>query len=136
MINHLAALRTALAPLGYTTHLIWAAEVTSQYLVLTGPAWGNDDELPVCGLSDAFQTDVRITAVTGTPEGVGTMLTRVRALLSPARAWTRVPLADRDVWTRFERSEFITVDQDTTITGTGRHPAVGVNTYRLTSEPT
>ena len=135
MIAHLAAVKTHLGPLGYTAHLVWAPEVTGQYLVLGGRAWERPRESPLSGLTDDLDTDLRITAVTGTPEGASIMLARVRALLSPQLDETRVPMAGRDVRVRFERSEFLTVDQDQVITGTSRHPAVGVDTYRLTSQP-
>ena len=37
--------------------------------------------------------------------------------------------------TRWERSEFVDVDPTVTIAATNKHPALGVDTYRLTSEP-
>ena len=135
MIEHLKALQASLAPLEYPTHLLWAAEVSGQYLVLGSPAWSRPSDLPLCGASDDLDTDVRITAVTGTPEGVLTMLRRVRELWSPHLRPSRVPMAGRDARIRFERSEFVTVDQDLTIPNTNRHPGVGVDTYRLVSQP-
>jgi hypothetical protein len=135
MIEHLKAIKAALDPLGYTTHLVAAAEVTGQYLVLGGRSWDRPDEMPVCNTTDSLVTDWRLTAVAGTPEGVGTMLRRARELLSPQLAPSRIPMAGRDVRVWFERGEFIGVDRDTVNTTTGRHPAYGVDTYRLTSEP-
>ncbi len=71
----------------------------------------------------------------GTPAGVEVMLRRVRGLLSPGRSWVRLTVPDRSAETKFARSEFIGVDDSTTITGTDRHPGVGVDSYRLISEP-
>lgn len=135
MITHLTAVKDHLASLSYLTHLVWAPTVTSQYLVLNGAGWNQPEDLPLCGLSEVLDTDLRVTAVAGTPEGADIMLRRVRAILSPLMAITRVPLAGRDLRVRFERSEFLTVDQDQVITGTNRHPALGVDTYHLTSQP-
>ena len=92
--------------------------------------------MPVCGATDALDTDVRIKAVTGTPDGVAIMLNRIRVRMSPQLLPRLVPMTGRAVWLQFVRSEFIDVDQDVIITGTNRHPAVGVDTYRLVSEPT
>lgn len=135
MIEHLQAISARLASLGYATYLVYAPEVQPQYLVLSGPSWATPDELPLSTTSDDLTTDIRVKAVTGTPEGVGVMLTRIRELLSPRLAETSVPMAGRDFRLRFERSEFLEVDTDLTITGTNRHPAVGVDTYRLVSQP-
>lgn len=136
MIAHLKALAAVLEPLGYPVHLVWADTVTSQYVVLGGRGWDRPEEMPVCGLTDDLDTDVRVRAVTGTVAGVGTMLTRIRSLLSPNMGETVVPMGGRTVRVRYERSEFLDVDRDTTIAGTERHPAYGVDTYRLISEPT
>lgn len=135
MIEHLQALKASLVPLSYPTHMLWASEVTGQYLVLGSPGWTRPGEMPLCGESDDLDTDIRVTAVTGTPDGVLTMLARVRGLWSPRLAQTRVPMAGRDVRLRFVRSEFVTVDQDVTLANTSRHPGVGVDTYRLVSQP-
>lgn len=135
MRAHLDAISTKLAPLGYVTHLFAAPEVTSQYLVLSSAAWGDALEDGLCATSGDLDTEVRVHAVAGTPAGVEVMLRRVRGVLSPARDWTAVTVAGRSAQVRFERSEFITVDIDVTITNTDRHPGVGVDSYRLVSEP-
>lgn len=135
MISHLKAIQAHLASLSYLTHLIAAPEISGQYLVLGGRTWATPGDVPLCGRSQSLETDWRVTAVAGTPEGVGIMLDRVRGLLSPAVDWTQVPMSGRSVWVRFERSEFLAVDRDSTIVGTNRHPAYGVDTYQLMSEP-
>ena len=135
MRAHLDALKAALSPLGYATHLWAAPDVTPQYLILSSRSWESSREASVCGTDLSLDTEVRVTAVAGTPEGVEVMLRRVRGLLGPDEEWVRVPLADRHAQTHFARGEFIGVDDSVKITGTDRHPGVGVDSYRLVSEP-
>ena len=135
MRSHLDAVKDKIAPLGYTTHLWTAPEVSGQYLILSSPAWDDALEESVCGLDESLDTEVRIKALAGTPAGVEVMLRRVRGLLSPARDWQPLAVPGRSAQTRFARSEFIGVDTSTKVTGTDRHPGVGVDSYRLVSEP-
>lgn len=136
MIAELGALTTALASLSYPVYVVWVpSPVPAQYVVLGGRGWESPDDLPLCSTSGTLDTDVRIKAVTGTPEGVFTMLARIRGVLSPNLTETTLPLTGRSVSIRFVRSEFVDVDTDTTITGTNRHPAFGVDTYHITSQP-
>lgn len=134
MRAHLDALKVRLSPLGYVTHLYAAPSITSQYLIVGG-RWRPGAEPSLCGTGASIDTDVPITAVAGTPEGVAIMLDRVRALLGPNDDWAPLTLAGRVAQTHFARSEFIGVDRDAVITATDRHPAVGVDSYRLVSEP-
>ena len=135
MRAHLDALRAALSPLGYTTHLFAAPAVTAQYLILSSRSWESGDESALCGTDRSLDTEVRVTAVTGTPEGVAIMLDRVRALLGPDDDWAPLVVTGRVAQTHFARGEFIGVDDSVKITGTNRHPGVGVDSYRLVSEP-
>lgn len=136
MIAHLKAVEAVLAPLGYTVHRWAAPAVSAQYVILSTPAHDDVLEAAVCDTGLDLATDLRIKAVAGTPDGVVIMLDRIRAVLSPGRSWTRVPLEDRLVEVRYERSEYEpTVDRDVTITGTNRHPAHATDTYRLVSQP-
>ena len=89
----------------------------------------------MCGTDRSLDTEVRVTAVAGTPDGVEVMLRRVRGLLGPDDSWAALTVAGRAAQTRFERGEYIGVDDSTTITNTDRHPGVGVDSYRLVSEP-
>jgi hypothetical protein len=136
MLEHLKAIADYLADLAYTTHLVAAPVVSSQYIVLGGRSWATPEDLPLCGVSQALETDWRLTAVAGLPDGVMIMLARLREQLSPGIRWTRIPMTGRLCWVKFERSEFVAVDRDLTVTNTNRHPAVGVDTYRIMSEPT
>lgn len=136
MIAFLKAIEAVLHPVGYPTHRIYASAVTGQYLVLGGKGWDSTDEPPLAGPATDVDTDVRVTAVTGTVDGVATMLDRVREVLSPGSQWSRVPIVGWRLEVRYRRSEFIDVDTSTTITGTNRHPAYGVDTYQLVAQPT
>lgn len=132
---HLKAIQAELAGLGYPVS-VGFAETSRQYVVLTAPAWGQPEEQRLATGDLALDVDVRVKAVTGTVDGVSIMLRDVRAILSPWLLPHRIPLEGWETWIRWQRSEVLDVDESTTITGTSRHPAFGVETYRLTSEPT
>ena len=140
MLAHLKALE-ALVPDDYQTFRVYAnltddGEVPAvPYVVLSAPAWSGTDEVAVSDTGEVLDTDVRFTAVAGTPDGVLIILNRLRSVLSPDSGWRDVAVADRVAQVRYIRSEFVSVDRDVTITGTNRHPAVGVDTYRLVSQP-
>lgn len=133
MRTHLEAIKARLTDTA-PTFLVWAVG-ESRYFVLTSPAWDPSREVPVCGATQSLDTEVRVKAVTGTPEGVLTMLDLVRDELSPGLRSTPLVVAGRSATVKFVRSEFVDVDDSTVITGTDRHPAVGVDTYRIVSEP-
>lgn len=132
---HLKAVQTQLASLGYPVEVGFAPN-TGQYVVLTGPSWRSPDELALGPGDLGLDTEIRIKAVTGTVDGVAIMLRDIRALLTPGLVPARLPTAGWETWIRWQRSEFVDVDESTTITGTNRHPAFGVETYQLTSDPT
>jgi len=125
----------------HTTHLGYAYWDTTSttpkvpYYVLAGPSWGSPDEMPMCGEDDALDAEFRLTGVAGSPEGAAIILGAARAELSPGGAWTPIPYEGRSVFVRFVRSEFVGIDPDVTVPATNRHPGVGVDTYRLVSEP-
>jgi hypothetical protein len=106
------------------------------YVVLEFPGSGRGDEESLTGAETATEGRFRVKAVAGTPEGAGILLGLVRAVLSPDGAWAAVPIDGHRVEVVFERSEFVTVDRDVTIPQTNRHPGIGVDTYRLVSQPT
>jgi hypothetical protein len=134
MIEHLTAIQAALASLGYPTHRIYAAKPAAQYLVLGGRAWDGTGEPALAGPVRDIETDLRVTAVAGTPDGVAIMLRRVRDVLSPGGVWHRVPMTGWRLDTRFLRSEFIDVDTSTTNAASGLHPAFGVDSYQLAAQ--
>lgn len=134
MKAELAAVQARLSD--YTTFLVWATgTVPSFYFVLTSPAYDPTSEVGVCGTTDTVDAEVRVKAVTGTAEGVLTMLDNARAELSPGGASTALTVAGRAATVRFVRSEFVGVDDSTTTTATDRPKFVGVDTYRIVSQP-
>jgi hypothetical protein len=135
MLEQIKAIEAALAPLGYPTHRGYAAKVTPQYLVLSAPGVGSEDEAQLAGPVLSVAADFRVTAVGGTWEGVAIMLNRVRGILSPGSLPKRVPLPSWSLHTQFVRSELIDVDPSTTTTATGLHPFYGVDTYHLAADP-
>lgn len=105
------------------------------FFVVEAPSWDADPDAPLasCGpaWSGPFQTDVRVRAVAATPTTVDAMLRAARRALPG-----RLTVADRVAEVGFERAEVIFVDDRATDPATNRHPAVGVDTYTLTSQPT
>lgn len=131
MHAHLDAIRTKLAA-GYPVDL-WKPDPgrVPQFAAIEAPAWASDRAAPICGTSSAFETEIRFKAVAGTPQGVAIMLANARATLPGT-----VTVAGRAVTLAWARSEFIDLDTDVTIPQTNRHPAFGVDSYILTSQPT
>ena len=135
MIAHLNAAKARIEALGFEVHIAHAATSSTKYVVLSAPGWDASDELPVCGVSDVLDADLRVKAVTGTPAGVLTMLALIRAALSPGFTAAPLTVEGRAATTKFVRSEFVSADTTVTITATNRHPVQGVDTYRLVSQP-
>lgn len=129
MKAHLDAIRARMA-VAFPVDL-WVAESgrAGQYAIIEAPAWADDPDVSLCDSRSAFQTDVRVKAVAPTANGVVVMLTNAR---------TRLPgvldVPGRVASLRWMRSEFVGVD-DSVTDSTGRHPAFGVDTFQLTSQP-
>lgn len=124
--------KSALEPLAYPLAVDYVTgEVTPPYLVLGGPATGRPEEEVLSGPALDESQDLRITAVAGTTDGARIMLRNVRDLLSPGLQWTTLA-AGVDI--RYLRSEVVDVDTSVTMTATNRHPAYGVDTYRLVDQ--
>lgn len=134
MRAHLDALADVLEPLGWKTYLFTSPDAVGQYLILSSRSWSGGLEDGLVG-DTSLDTEIRVKAVAGTPMGVEVMLRRVRELLCPDGQWLTLDVPGRAASVKFARSEFITTDIDVTITGSNRHPGVGVDSYRLVSEP-
>ena len=130
MKAHLDALA---AKIGGTVPVdLWASEPgrVPPWIVLEAPAWAGDPADCICGIDHRMVTDVRLKAVAGTTEGVAIMLANARAALPGV-----LTVAGRGpVIVKWSGSEFIDLDTSATIPGTSRHPAYGVDTYRVVSE--
>jgi hypothetical protein len=74
---------------------------------------------------------MRVMVVDTTPEGVIDTHEQIRATLHGAHP----PVAGRAVTVWLLTSEPVGVDRDMTLVSTNRHPAYGVDIYRLTSVP-
>lgn len=131
MKAHLDAMKAKLG--GAALVDLWASEPgrTPPWFILEAPAWGSDPDVLLCGTQFQMVTDVRVKAVAGTTGGVAIMLANARAALPGA-----LTVTGRKASLEWLRSEFIDLDTSATIPGTSRHPAYGVDTYRLTSVPT
>jgi len=132
---HLDAIRTKIASPNPVD--LWAPspDRLPPFLSLEAPSWGSDPAMSVCGVPHQIETQVRLRAVAGTPDGVEVLLRSARVALGDG-ATVPLTVAGRTSEIRWERAEFIGVDTDATIPDTNRHPAVGVDTYILTSQPT
>ena len=130
MADHLRAIASKLPTT--TPADIFAPEPGRQppFWSIEAPGWGADPDSALDNHAGAFQVDVRIRAVAGTPKGVGILLDQARASVPG-----RLTVAGRRAEVQWTRSEFIDLDRDSTIPATNRHPAVGVETYTLTSQP-
>lgn len=130
MKAHLAAIRTRMA-VAYPVDL-WVAEPgrQGQYAILEAPAWDADPDGCLAASTASFATEVRLKAVTATPEGVAIMLANARAVLPGV-----LTVTGRRAEMQWLRSEFIGADDSVTDPTTGRHPALGVDSYLLASTP-
>lgn len=130
MHDHLDAIRTKLGA-SYPVDL-WQPSPgrVPQFGVIEAPAWASDPDAPIGETSSAFEVEVRFRAVAGTPQGVAIMLAAARAAIPGS-----VTVSGRAVTARWARSEFIMLDLDVIIPATNRHPAYGVDSYTIHSQP-
>ena len=130
MKAHYAAIETALAAL-YTTYVVDVPDTpVLPYFVLWGPSGTLPEESTVVGqLSTDFDTDVYVTAVAGTAEGVFTMQAAARSALSS------LSVAGHLVAVTLSDSRPLMVDRDVILPNTDRHPVYGVDVYRIQSTP-
>lgn len=134
MIAQLNAVKAVTGAL-YETHLIYAVAPAAQYVVIEAPAWGDPEEGAVSGADESVSADIRVKAVGPTTDSVLIMLAALRDALCPDRIPNRIAMAGNALWLRWTRSEFVAVDRDVFSPATNQHPAYGVDTYHLTSEP-
>jgi hypothetical protein len=140
---HLDAIRAVLAPLGYPVHFVEAptsnlADGTRQvpvppYLVI----WSSLGALSGAAL-DNVRADIDdtfgVTYVAGTPEAALVVGQRVRDVLTPL-GFGDLSVPGRRAWVRHEDSRPIQVDRDVVARDLNRHPAYGVELFRLISTP-
>lgn len=136
MIAEVEALRAEIAAqTPYAVHAFAAPSLSLPQVVIEAPPTGDRGELSACGTTSAVDDTVRVKAVAGTSEGVAMMLARIGEVLSPGREVRRLPMPGRALDVVWVRSEFVAADTSVTIPSTNRHPAVGVDSYRVVSQP-
>ena len=136
MKAHLDAVKARVESLGVATFIGWAYDPPARYVILGPVTWDGSDELPLCGPEDVLDETFRVKAVAGTTvDGALILLGLIRDELSPGLRWEPLYVPGRAAEVKFWRFERAAVDQSTTTTSTDRHPAFGVDTYRLMSQP-
>jgi hypothetical protein len=132
--SHLAAIRAALTAADLSNYFADAgtAPVLPYVLVWTGSG-APPVEDSISPLGD-FEASFGVTSVAGTPEGVLIVQAAARAALASFAAGSTA-VAGRVVWLTLEDSRAVLIDTDVTVTATGKHPAYGVDMYRLVSTP-
>lgn len=130
MRAHYAAIQVKLAALYATYFVDVPVTPVLPYYLLWGPAGTLPEELSATGqLATDFDTDVYVTAVAGTGEGVLTMQAAARSALAT------VAVTGRLVVLTLTDSRPLMVDRDVVLPDTDRHPVYGVDVYRLQSTP-
>ena len=132
MRAHIAAIMTMLAPLDHQVHFVDVPDApTYPYILLWSSAGVPGREVPLCDKHTDLDTQLGVTCVAATPLGVLTLAGLVRPILDgsepvvPGRS-VRLDLTD---------SRDVQVDRDVTMLQPDRHPAYGVDLYRLRSTP-
>lgn len=131
MKAHLDAIATALAPLGFSSH-VFAPPTGSlpPYYWLESGTGGTDPDIDLSDESTAFAMHVRVRSVSGTALGAAIMLTRAKDALHKKHLHT----ADRLLHLRWLRTEVVLEDDDFD-PQLNQRVGWGVDTYVLTSQP-
>jgi hypothetical protein len=141
VIDELAAVKARVAGLrstgAYAVHVAYAdpKAQTLPYFVLGAPGWDSPDDVPLCGVDDDLDAEIRVKAVERSGGAVLVLLKKVRDNLSPGKQSSVLVVEGRAARIKFVRSEFVAADTSVTLTD-GTHPTQGVDTYRITSQPT
>jgi hypothetical protein len=132
VIDELDAVRDLLAVLGWPVHYVDAPTHPDvfPYLVL-GSTSGRMLAPALCAELVDLDDLLRVMVVHTTPEAVIAAHAQVRAVLHD----THPAVVGRAVTVRWFGSEPVAVDRDMTVMTTNRHPAYGIDIYRLTSTP-
>ena len=132
MIAELDAITDALEALGWPVHYVDVPEHPTElpYLVL-GSSSGRMFGPALCADLTDLDDLLRVMVVHHNPQAVVLAHEQVRATLHN----THPPVEGRAMTVRLLGSEPVAVDRDMTIAPTNRHPAYGVDIYRVTSVP-
>jgi hypothetical protein len=130
----IAAIRAALTLASLTNYFADAGtSPTLPYVLVWTGSGAPPVEDSVASRGD-FEASFGVTSVAGTTEGVLIVQAAARAALA-SFATGSTAVAGRIVWLTLEDSRAVQVDSAVTITATGKHPAYGVDMYRLRSTP-
>ena len=136
MIVELRAIRDALRAEGLSAHIGKVpADAPYPTASVQAPGHGVPGEPALCGPGGEVEADFRVVVADETDTNAIISLGLVRAVLSPDLLEARLAVAGRYATTVYVRSEFVGADRSLTLPGTNQHPVVGVDTYRLHSQP-
>lgn len=137
MIEHLTAVRDRVAALGFDAYVGQVPrDAPYPSASIQAPGYGVGDDIPLCGPGEAIDAPFRVLVTDLNEHNVHVGLAKIRADLSPGGLDARLVVEGRYATTTYVRSEFVGADTSVTYGQTNRHPAVGVDTYQLDSQPT
>jgi hypothetical protein len=129
-----STIRAALTAAGLSNYFADAGSApTLPYVLVWTGSGAPPIEDSVSPVGD-FEASFGVTSVAGTPDGVLIVQAAARAALASFASGSTA-VAGRVVWLTLEDSRAVQVDTDVTVTATGKHPAYGVDAYRLVSTP-
>lgn len=135
MQDHIDAFKAALAAANLPAHFVDVPPRSPRPYVLLWSGTGRPPTEVAVEPGTDFEDTLGVTAVADVPDGVLAVQRRARAALAPfAEGFPAV--SGRRVWLVQFDSRPVDVDRDVTDPLTGRHPAFGVDLYRLVSVPT
>lgn len=135
MIDELTAMQGLVQERGFTCHLISAGEAISYPYVVISPGYGRPGERPLSERLDSVDHDIQVRYVGSSPASMLGLMRTVREILSPLKGPRRLDVPGRNARVKFLRHEMADQDRDVTVTGMGRHPHYGVDTFHLVSTP-
>lgn len=136
MRAHVDALKAMLAPLGYPVHFVEVpAPATYPYVLLWAGVGAPGLEQAVDDVRQDIDTTLGVTGVGSSPESALALLEKVRTVFAPGGHHATVVVTGYQTTLRLYDSRTVTLDVDVTLSGTSRHPAYGVDLYRLIATP-
>lgn len=135
MNTHLLAMAAALATAG-TAHVVSAPPNTLPPYYVLEPVRPSEADRRLSASDPALEFGVRVKAVSGTGGGALIMAGNAKALLSPGGAPTPLTVTGRHVEVVHDGFEAAYEDDTVTIPNTNRHPALAVESYSVSSQPT
>lgn len=136
MIGEVDAIRALLTATGHVNFLGEVSGTPPANYYLIGISGGSPGvEQAIDGMRADIDDQVQVTSVAGSIAGVLIMQDLARNALTPGRMPRQLTVAGRHAVLVFDGSERLGVDRDVTNPTTNKHPAFGVDSYRLVSTP-